>query len=370
MTTINTAAAEYATRPPDERFPSLAALVHHATHEKNLSAERNYNAKDLRAVAQGREVMLASPNGHARMTHWAFGQVSRMIGAPAAYLRGLSPELAAQCVTYGLHHTATGTSATLLARAPNGKPEPVIRACTSETYGRVWDADLYGAVADSLTGHDDRWQLPPTWSGEPAGAYRGDRDSFLILTNGGSIVSDPSLRNASGGPADGNGMYRGILIRNSEVGASSVVIEQILYRYICGNHMLWGAVVDKSFKRRHVGKGALRDVVREVGKVAYAHVHASAARDQALIQALLDHELAITKDAVIDELRAMGASIEQATMAYDRCEQTEAASPRSFWGVAQGLTRISQETPYQDARLELDRLASVVLAKGARKVAA
>lgn len=376
MTTIDTAARQYANRPTDERFGSLEALHAAALADKNLSGERTFNLKDLRVVPTStpdptvNDLALVSPKGgEARFTHWSFGQLARVVGAPASYLRDLSPELAADCLNYGLHETMPGSSANLLLRAANGSPFPIVRACTSDAYGRCWDADLYGATLRQVTANDSRWQLPPTWSGEAAGAYRGDRDSFLILVNGGSIVSDPSLtRGGQGG--DAAGMFRGILIRNSEVGASSVVIETILYRYVCGNHMLWGAMIDTQFKRRHIGSNVTRDVIREIGSIAYKWANASPARDEAIIRGLIDHEIAASKDAVVDELRAMGASKDQAIEAFARCEQTEAVSPRSFWGMAQGLTRLSQDSPYQDGRYELDRLAAVVLARGRKLVAA
>ena len=57
---------------------------------------------------------------------------------------------------------------------------------------------------------------------------------------------------------------------------------------------------------------------------------------------------------------------EAATEAYARCEAQETAlSPRSFWGIAAGTTRLSQDAGYQDDRLELDQLAAAVLKKGA-----
>jgi len=366
---------QYASRPADESFPSLDALVSAALTEKNLSAERTYNLKDLRvepigetdSIARGTDdLQLVSPKGAARFTHWSFGQLARSLGAPAGYLRDeLSPALAADCLNYGLSHSEPGTSANLLVRGSNGQP-PIVRAATSDSYGRCWDADLYGALANTLNRHDQTWSLPPTWSGEPKGAYRGDRDSFLILTNGGSIVSDPTLRDSGNGQ-----MYRGILIRNSEVGASSVTIETILYRYVCGNHMLWGAVIDRAFRRRHAGNNVTRDTLREIGKIAYSWANASTDRDNALIAMLTANDIATTKEAVIDELRAMGATKEQAENAYATCERTETVSPRTFWGMAQGLTRDSQATMYQDERYQLDKLAGQVLARGARvKVAA
>ena len=376
MATIATAAREYASRPKDERFDSVDALLQNAQHDRDLSAERAYNLKDLRVVVadshntttfdptpEQASLRLASPKGSAKFTHWSFGQACRMVGAPASYLRDLPPALAAECLNYGLNESTPGTTANLLVKQNGG--EPIVRACTSDSYGRVWDADLYGAVQHQILRHDASWGLPPVWGGGVAGAYRGDRDSFLIVTNGGSIVSDPSL---AGG--DSGAMYRGLLIRNSEVGASSIVIDTILFRYICGNHMLWGAMHDTRFRRRHVGTKITRDVVREISAIAYKWAQASPAKDAAIIQSLISHEIAHTKDAVIDELRKMGATKDQATEAYERCEQTERVSPRSFWGVTQGLTRISQDAGYQDGRYELDQLAAKVMARGARLVAA
>ena len=361
-----TAASQYANRPPDERFTSMGDMIADAQDDKNRSAERAYNLKDLhvRPIGDtGQDLELVSPRGAGRFTHWSFGQLARTLKAPAGYLRQLPAALAADNLNHGLASSPAGTDANLLVRAANGQ-EPTIRACTSDTYGRLWDGPLYQATEDQLSRRGGgEFKLPTTWEGKPAGAYRGDRDSFLLLVNGGSIVEDPSLR------GEDRPMYKGVMIRNSEVGYTSVTIDSILFRYICGNHILWGAVTDRRFRRRHVGKHVLRDVAREIGRVAYQWTTASVERDQAVIKALTRYEVAHTRDAIIDELHKMGATKSDAAAAYDACERTESVSPRSYWGLVQGLTRISQETPYQDERLVLDRLAGVVLARGA-KVAA
>jgi hypothetical protein len=166
-------------------------------------------------------------------------------------------------------------------------------------------------------------------------------------------------------------MFRGLLVRNSEVGASSIVIEQILYRYVCGNHMLWGAVIDKQFRRRHVGKGVLRETIREIVSIAAKWRDASGDRDQQIIRTLIENGIASTDKGVIDELRALGASAEQAKAIVDATIASEPQlSPASFWGLANGATRVSQQTAYQDERYKLDQLAGAILAKGARKLVA
>ena len=66
----------------------------------------------------------------------------------------------------------------------------------------------------------------------------------------------------------------------------------------------------------------------------------------------------------------MGATQADAEAAYVATVQTENVSPRSFWGIAQGLTRVSQESGHQDDRLALDQLAAKVLSRGRQLVAA
>lgn len=381
MTNIATAQSEYYRRPADERFATVQELVSQATTQRNHSIEKKINAKELKAVEQGDQVALVGPSGNpANLTHWSFGQLCRSIGAPANYLRELPPELCARNINHGLQNTPPASDFNLLLQAPNGRPQPTIRACTSETYGRVWDSELYGAIVNQIMVRGD-FKLPPTWSGDPGGAYRGDRDSFLIIVNGGSIVEDPSLMNTTyqpppsvpGAANDHDGspsaMYRGLMIRNSEVGASSIVIDQILFRYICGNHMLWGAMVDKTFNRRHVGEGTLRATLREISSIAFHWTNSGASRDQAIIKSLIDHQIATTKEGVVDELQAIGFTKKMAVAAYDACEMHEHCSPRSFWGIAQGATRVSQASGYQDDRYSLDQLAAKVLKKGAKQYA-
>lgn len=364
-----TAANEYANRPKDERFPSLEALVARAENDRRHSAERNYNLRDLKAGVQGvdgthpggQEVVLQTPRGVGHFTHWSFGQLARTVGAPASYLRELRPDLAADCLNWGFNQAPVGSTASILAQMGDDGSVKV-RAATSDKYARVWDSALFGAIAQQF-GADAKWTLPPTWDGEPAGAYRGDRDSFLILVNGNSIVSDPSAG------SDGS-MGRAIMVRNSEVGGAGIWFEDVLYRYICGNHIIWGAVIEKTYRRRHVGVNTLRDVMREVSSRAYKFASQSAARDEAIIRGLISHELASTPEAVIDELRKIGAGKEQAEAAVKACEEFEKASPRSFWGLAQGFTRISQTSGFQDERFALDQLAGKLLKRGALLVAA
>jgi hypothetical protein len=99
-TTISTAAREYASRPADEKFQTLAAYVAAAAQDRQLSAVRTYNLRDLEVIVTPAEnrpgiapepkdasLALPSPKETARFTHWSFAQAApdrRARGASAA----------------------------------------------------------------------------------------------------------------------------------------------------------------------------------------------------------------------------------------------------------------------------------------------
>ena len=367
MNAVTTAASQYANRPKDESFPDLKSMIESAEYERTHSKEVGYNLRDLSAVAVPDGVVMQSPKGTATISHYAFGQLARMVGAPAGYLRTLNPTITADALNYGIQHNAPiGQTASLLVKA-NGEG-PHVRSITSETYARLWDSQLYENadhyVFNRPTNQGDSWIAPPTWAGDTAGTWRGDRTSFVIRVDGGSIVNDPSVSNGNGR------LYRGLMIRNSEVGAAAVLIERVLFQYICGNLNLWGAVIDRKYRRRHVGSHVMRDVVRELAQTAREWSQRGASQDEAIIRGLISNELASTQDAVVDELRKIGYSLEQATEAVRTCEHHFNASPRSYWGIAQGTTKLSQSSDWQDDRLLLDQLAAKVMQRGAQLVVA
>ena len=86
------------------------------------------------------------------------------------------------------------------------------------------------------------------------------------------------------------------------------------------------------------------------------------ANDRTLLLRAQSQELGPTRDAVLETaVRRTEVSQKQAAEAYTLAEEHE-TNPRSIWGFVQGLTRLSQKTPWQDGRYVLDRAASRLLA--------
>ena len=88
---------------------------------------------------------------------------------------------------------------------------------------------------------------------------------------------------------------------------------------------------------------------------------ANLADDRTALLRATTQELGATREAVIDTVaQRVDLSVKQATEAYLVAEQYE-SNPRSVWGYVQGLTRVSQRTPWQDGRFALDRAAGRLL---------
>jgi hypothetical protein len=124
-------------------------------------------------------------------THWSFGQLCTLVGAPTSYLRQLPAALSGINLQHGLLSHRAELVKTL--EADNGRVE--LRAVTGPDYGRIWDHELVAAVmkiAGNGTG-DTRWKVPGVmdWSTmthnpfvhvtkDTTTLYASDRDVFLF----------------------------------------------------------------------------------------------------------------------------------------------------------------------------------------------
>ncbi|MET4448519.1 hypothetical protein ABIB75_006829 [Bradyrhizobium sp. GM2.2] len=127
-------------------------------------------------------------------THWSFGQLCTLVGAPTSYLRQLPAALSGINLQHGLLTHRAELVKTL--EADNGRVE--LRAVTGPDYGRIWHHELVAAVmkiAGNGTG-DTRWKVPGVldWSTmthnpfvdvtkDTTTLYASDRDVFLFLVD-------------------------------------------------------------------------------------------------------------------------------------------------------------------------------------------
>jgi len=248
--TAYTAHREWATRPPDERYASVSGLYDAALARRVRTEEREVETSKFCTEAESNDALvLREASGRtAHLTNWGFEQLAAVAGAPPKYLRTLPAPIAASAINYGLQRQRREAH---MLFADQAAPWTV-HAITSPRYARVHHDELASRVLD-LMGDHPAWNLPLGYKdGEfgaervPSGAYLGDRDMFLFLVDGNRDLDDPTDRSHAG-------LFRGFILRNSDVGAAALTLDVFLFRAVCGNHIIWGFQHVAGFRRRHVG---------------------------------------------------------------------------------------------------------------------
>jgi len=386
MGNLYSAANQYAQRPDDERSGSLAEMYAKARGYADTAVEAQIGFDKLRVEAdtETQNLMVVGTKGiPATITNFAFGQIAKQVGAPVQYLRAQPPTLAAQNLNWSLKERGRErNSAASLMFHKNG--EMVLRSCMTERYNRIWNYEL---IERGMALEAQGWQVPPgraTHRGAKgarqataddvlrgpsfelsvkegdwimdSGLYSSDHDCY-----GFQVFNDNRIEDGSAG-----GLGRGIIWRNSEVGDGSFWVTWFLYRMVCGNHIIWDAQDVREIRVAHTGN--VRGKIANFEMIASEYAEHGANDIEARIKKSQTKQIAATKQEVLDILYKLpfGAALGQKRLkeAYELTEQRPMlgdGSPRTAWGMVQGLTRMSQAQPFGEVRHALDRAAGKLL---------
>ena len=114
---IGSVSSEWFSRPADERYLSLSELLAAVRNRAERSRTRTAESAAIRVEASrddAERLTLMLPGDEVPIvpTHWSFGQLTTMVGAPSTYLRQLPAPLAAINLQYGLtSHRAESAAA-------------------------------------------------------------------------------------------------------------------------------------------------------------------------------------------------------------------------------------------------------------------
>lgn len=349
---------QWSTRPSDETFGDIETAYDAALGYARSSAEKtNVALNSIRTEAAGDEINLTGKGGiPARVSNWAFGQLSRYASAPASYLRTLPPTLAAQNLNYGLKTASDANPDAQVNILAHKNGELLVRALTSDKYRRIWNWEVLDRMRPMTA---EGWSCPTpfrtrvdeTANPDPT-VYVSDHDMFAFLVREDIRIAEP------GNP---EGLARGFFVENSEVGASALRVTTFLYRYMCCNHIVWGAKDVSEIAVRHVGKARANLETMFIGLTEYANESASDLeyKIKTAKSRIIDADPAKVLDMIFAKLRgqvtrdALQKSQELAQLHY-----LTDGDPNSFWGMAQGMTRYSQSLQFADARVQVDRAAA------------
>ncbi len=368
---IGRVSSEWFSRPDDERFLSLSDLQASVRPRAERSRTRTVESAAIRVEAAREDseaLTLALPGGEAPLvpTHWSFGQLASLVGAPAAYLRQLPAPLAAINLQYGLTSHRVEQVKTL--ETEDGRTE--LRAVTGPDYGRIYDHELVSAV-QRIAGDgvgDTRWKIPGVldWSTgvynpnaevsrESTTLYASDRDVFLFLVDDLNPIEAGRL--PDGSP---DLFFRGFYCWNSEVGAKTLGLASFYLRAVCQNRNLWGVEDFQEIVIRH-SKYAADRFAREAAPALTRFANSSPAPFVNSIRSAREKIVARDDDDRSDFLRKRGFSKAETQAVIDTVLAEEGRPPSSVFDFVQGITAFARGKAHQDARLDYEGRAKRLL---------
>lgn len=362
MTELKIATAlrsQWNNRPDDERFSSLEELHQVTSARAEVCQTETLTSKQMRAVSapsaregggQSYEIQLSTPHHPSlSLTHWSFSQLAGLALGPAGYLRRLDPTLAALCLNWGLARFREATDQSAFIELSGGGPVPALRALTSATYGRIFDSEVVEAVQEATAGGD--WVVPAKLNpraGNGSALYASDRDVFMFLVNEAAPIT-----------VDGETLYRGIYVWNSEVGARAWGLATFLYRYLCANRLIFGVQSQQTLRIRHTAGGPGR-FQREGRRMLEEYIQASPDELVEVIHRAKRHE-------VLNEAPDAQAWLTRNRFSLDEARRivntaiAEEGGASTVWQLVQGATALARGIQNQDSRVDLEVRAGRLL---------
>jgi hypothetical protein len=372
---IGRVSSEWFNRPSDERYLSLSELMASVKGRAERSRTRTVESAAVRVEAsrdnaERLDLVLPGSDVPVAPTHWSFGQLAALVGAPAAYLRQLPAPLAGINLQYGLTSHRAEQVKTL--ETDDGRVE--LRAVTGPDYGRIYDHELVAAVqriAGNGTG-DTRWKVPGVldWSTgvynprvditqDTTTLYASDRDVFLFL------VDDLNPIEAGRLPDGSPDLYfRGFYCWNSEVGAKTLGMASFYLRAVCQNRNLWGVEDFEEITIRH-SKYAASRFAHEAAPALTRFANSSPVPFINGIKAARAQIVARTDEDRTDFLRKRGFGKAETANIIEAVLVEEDHAPTSVFDFVQGITAVARDKTHQDARLDLEGRAKKLLESAA-----
>jgi hypothetical protein len=368
---IGRVSSEWFSRPDDERFLSLTDLYDTVRSRAERAHARTIESAAIRVEAtrdnaERLELLVPGQRQAIAPTHWSYGQLCSLVGAPATYMRQLPAPLAA----INLQHGLLNHRAELVKTLETDDSRLELRAVTGPEYGRIWDHELVSAVmkiAGNGTG-DTMWKVPgvldwATMTHNPfvditkdtTTLYASDRDVFLFLVDDTHPIEAGRLPNG-----EPDLYFRGFYAWNSEVGSKTLGIASFYLRAVCANRNLWGTENFEEITIRH-SKFAAQRFAHEAAPALTSFANSSPAPFIAGIKAARERIVARKDDDRETFLRRRGFSKAETGKVIEMVLSEEGRPPESIFDFVQGITALARTKTNQDTRLEVEGKAKKLL---------
>lgn len=367
MTILTQASRQWASRPADERFLSLHELGAKVGWQKDRSKATVVSSRKITMRPADENptggLQAVGPAGNpVELTHWSFGQVAQLAGAPAGYLRKLPAPIAADAMNYGLRFDRDVEDVGLLLTKTNGALVDTVelRAATGPQYGRIWNADIVNALVSKFgDGRTGDFRVPGEFgqqvpiTRENTTIYGSDRDMFVFLADEEHRIKMSNRRDGKSGS-----LARGFFVWNSEVGSQSIGAAFFLFDYVCMNRIVWGVQDFKEIRLRHT-KSAPDRWLEEISPVLVSYANAAAGPVEETIRLAQQKRVDDDLDAFLKtRFGFTGAQVTGIKAAHEREENRPI---ETAWDAVTGITAYAKTIEWQDDRVKVERQAGKVL---------
>ena len=370
MTTLMQANEQWSKRPADQRFVSLLDLQKKVNADRENSIASVISTRKIKVIPHPanpvKGVTIEGSSGLYDPTHWSFGQLASLAGAPAGYLRTLPAPLVADAMNYGLRFNRdaedVGVLRTKTALDVTGNGDITehveLRAATGPRYGRIWNGDIVDSLVqrfgDGLSGD---FRVPGEFgkavkvTKENTTIYGSDRDIFVFLADEVNRVEVSNRRDGQAGS-----LARGFFVWNSEVGSQTMGIGMFLFDYVCMNRIIWGVKEFKEVRLRHTMSAPER-FVEEVAPILTAYSQASALPIEQTIKAAQAAKIESDLDVFLKNrfTAAESTAIKAAHM------REEGRPIETIWDATAGVTAYAKTIRNQDNRVAMERKGGALL---------
>jgi len=369
MTTLTQASRQWASRPADERFLSLTDLRQKVASERDRSISTVVSSRRIEVQPHPADpikgITIAQDGTMVDPTHWAFGQLATLAGAPASYLRKLPAPLVADAMNYGLRFMRDAEEIGILRTGAQSVSDHGsiiehnhLRAATGPRYGRVWNEEIVTALEQKFgDGRTGNFRVPGEFGQQVeitranTTIYGSDRDIFVFLADEENRIEVQNRRHGQPGS-----LARGFFVWNSEVGSQSIGAAFFLFDYVCMNRIVWGVHEFKEIRLRH-SKNAPDRWLEEITPVLMEYSNASA---RPIAETIREAQRKRVDDDLERFLRNRFTTAE--SKAIQAAHEREECRPiETIWDVVTGTTAAAKTIEHQDARVDLERKGGKLL---------
>jgi len=324
----------------------LVSLVEELERQKEKSLDLIVDNSTLKAVPDSTDgLRIAVPEyGEYALTDWAHGQLADKLGIPRRYYERMRTSGKAELLAENVNAWLSGKQKRLV-RILDGK----IRAFLSDRYRIMDNYDLVFLALEEFK------------KKETVEIFRIDLTETMLYLKAVDRTLTESIRAE-------DIVYGGLILRNSEVGASAFKVEPFILRRVCNN----GLILQHSLKKIHLGRQTLEsgeinwsDETRELeDRALWSKVRdmIRATFDKAIFQSWIRKLRESTWTGIEKPIETVNNIAKHLELSEERKEELLTYfSEKTKYGLINAITTLARETKNIDQQIRLEEFAGKIL---------